>query len=208
MWLCYRGSVEEVTEFLSDNPNVHVNTYDYDLRYPLHIAASEGHTGLVHYLLQQKANVDAVDRFGNNALVDALRQRHEGVAALLRKHKSSLPQTDIGTVLCKNAFHNRLEETRQLFENGVSVNNPDYDGRTALHLAAACGHISVVQFLVKAKADLHATDRFEGRPLEDALRHEQVLCQTSGSRPRGNSISKLQSVSVRAHSLGRLCGAS
>ena len=47
----------------------------------------------------------------------------------------------------------------------------DYDGRTPLHLAAACNQLAVAQYLIEQGADIDAVDRFGGRPFDDAARN-------------------------------------
>ena len=52
-----------------------------------------------------------------------------------------------------------MRQLTRLVENGVDVNAQDYDGRTALHIAARNGTLSAVEFLVSHKADINAADR-------------------------------------------------
>ena len=44
---------------------------------------------------------------------------------------------------------------------GMDMSLADYDGRTALHLASAEGHVGVVKFLLeKCKVSPHVVDRY------------------------------------------------
>jgi ankyrin repeat protein len=64
----------------------------------------------------------------------------------------------------------------------LDINKGDYDKRTALHLASSEGHYDVVEILIKHGADVNVSDRWGGRPLDDAIqkgnkRVEQLLRQ-------------------------------
>jgi ankyrin repeat protein len=48
---------------------------------------------------------------------------------------------------------------QNLLDQGMLVDEADYDGRTALHLAASEGHASVVKLLLENKADVNPIDR-------------------------------------------------
>ncbi len=73
---------------------IDVNSTDYDKRSPLHLAASEGKVQAAEWLLKHKANVNAVDRFGNTPLSDALRGRG-------RQNKSVPPPLSLSSLaLC------------------------------------------------------------------------------------------------------------
>ena len=52
---------------------------DYDKRSCLHLAAAEGRLPVVKFLLEKKAKVNVVDRFGNTPLEDALKGHHRDV---------------------------------------------------------------------------------------------------------------------------------
>lgn len=57
----------------------------------------------------------------------------------------------------------------------IKISDPttaDYDKRTPLHLAAAEGHIDVVNWLLSKLADLNPIDRFKRTPLEEAVRSD------------------------------------
>jgi len=63
-----------------------LNSYDYDGRTALHLAASEGHLEIVKYLMSHGANANIVDARGNKPLDDAIREdRHEIVEYLKQK---------------------------------------------------------------------------------------------------------------------------
>jgi glutaminase len=60
---------------------------------------------------------------------------------------------------------------------GVDPEEADYDGRTALHLAASEGRAEVVDFFVRRGIDLGPVDRWGNTPLDDARRggHDEVI---------------------------------
>jgi ankyrin repeat protein len=62
----------------------------------------------------------------------------------------------------------------------------DYDGRTALHVAASEGRLALVGYLLNQGAQINVSDRWGGSPLDDAMRHRhdavQSLLRRSGGR--------------------------
>jgi ankyrin repeat protein len=142
-------------------------------RTPLHVASSAGHSDLVKWLLRAKADPSVKDKLGNTPLNDAVLAKCDKVAQLIRtEHPSQrFVNESSGVLMCQAAFDGNLVDLKRLINNGVLVNEADYDGRTALHLAACEGHVELVEYLVQAKADVNSKDRFGGTPLEDAVRH-------------------------------------
>jgi len=95
--------------------------------------------------------------------------------------------------MCYAAGNGDLEQVKHIIEEkGVDVNMADYDGRTALHLAASEGQVEVVNYLIGRGADVTLKDRWGGTPLSDAERgHFDNICEilvgagASRSRFRG-----------------------
>ena len=71
-----------------------VNATDYDFRSPLHVAAANGATDMVKFLLDHGAK-QQLDRFGGLPVHDAMRQDHYEVVKLLRGAETALPEQGI-----------------------------------------------------------------------------------------------------------------
>jgi len=61
-----------------------------------------------------------------------------------------------------------MDELQRLSAMGADLNAADYDGRTAIHLAAAEGQLEVVKYFINKNVNLSPKDRWGGTPLKDA----------------------------------------
>jgi len=136
----------------------------------LHFAAYGGNGAIVQLVLKlkPKLNVDSTADQDVTPLMIAAEQGHkECVAALLKAGANprmlTSPDENVGG---KNALHfaalNGHEEVITVLLNhnhGTAIDAPTTNGLTALMLAAGRGHVRVVDVLLKAGADVNATDR-------------------------------------------------
>eukprot|EP00026_Physarum_polycephalum_P004566 Phypoly_transcript_04588.p1 GENE.Phypoly_transcript_04588~~Phypoly_transcript_04588.p1 ORF type:complete len:601 (+),score=91.42 Phypoly_transcript_04588:309-2111(+) len=73
-------------------------------------------------------------------------------------------------ILCNTAAKGDLIKLKLLVEEEkFNVNDPDYDGRTPLHLAAEEGHLETVKYLVQRGANINVEDRWGTVPLRGAI---------------------------------------
>ena len=174
--MCSAGGLGDTTALaglLSGGADV--DAADYDGRTALHLAASEGQVAAIELLLGKGARVDVTDRWGGTPLQDAVRQRQRAAVAVLHRHGARLAG-DFAADLCALAAAGDLEGLGLWIEAGVDHRSADYDGRTALHLAAAEGRLDVVRLLLACGADPRVVDRWGSTPIHEARRagHQAV----------------------------------
>ena len=168
------GDVDTVRSLL--HRGLPVDSGDYDLRTTLHLAAVEGNLKVVEVLIEEGANVNVKDRWGQTPLQDAVNMGHGQVIELLQKHGGKLDYEDPSNALCSAASAGDLKKMKQLIDNGIDPNCGDYDARTAFHLASAEGKLKVTDYLLSVGANVNIQDRWDGTPLEDAIKSGQEVC--------------------------------
>jgi len=195
-----KNDTKEVARILTSG-DVEVDEGDYDDRTALHLACSEGHMEMVVMLLDiYRADHAVVDRYRGTPMMDAVRHKHDHIAAILRNHGAILQLEDPAERLCFAAANGDVEQLKRLVDNKVDVNLSDYDNRTALHLAASNGHMEIVKFLSEhPNLDYNPEDRIKGTPLQDAINHNHVEVQQYLLQ-RGASVGQMDVAS-------RLCSA-
>jgi len=191
------GNKEQLKRLIVNG--IEVNESNYDQRTALHLAASEGHVDVVEYLLEKKADANFRDRTGGTPLSDALRHKHERIQEILRMSGGQLKGIDIATELCSAAAEGDVAKLKALIVNGANPESADANNRTALHLAASNGEVTVLDHLVRLldpPMNLDALDSFGGTPLDDAYRHGKrvaiAILEDSGAH-RNTSDFVLQS---------------
>tara|TARA_R110002124_G_scaffold270207_4_gene438578 strand:- start:16752 stop:18407 length:1656 start_codon:yes stop_codon:yes gene_type:complete len=80
---------------------------------------------------------------------------------------------DASGYLCAAAANGDLSELRRLIATGADISRSDYDGRTALHLAACEGQVEAAYLLIRAGCELQPKDRWGNTPMDDAIREKR-----------------------------------
>lgn len=143
------GETETVEEWLRKDPNL-LNSFSPEGATPLHLAAHFGHRETLEFLLLRGADKNVISR-------------HE------------IQVTPLHAAL----YGRRTEIAKILLSHGADVTikrggkNWPRAGWTALHYAAGCGFVDLVEPMLDLGADIHARDD-EGRtPFSVALEESQ-----------------------------------
>jgi len=173
-----QGLLDEVKDVINKDT---ANTIkDYDLRTPLHVAASEGKLDVCDYLLSlPNAEHSPVDRFGTTPLQNCVDSGHTGCIELLASKGAKFAMSDsaMAARLCDLVMKNEAAKLKLHFLAGVDVNVADYDQRTPSHIAAAEGNVELAKVLLHHGANFSAVDRFGSSAWDEAKRnhHEEIL---------------------------------
>ncbi|KAJ3307193.1 hypothetical protein HDU76_004683, partial [Blyttiomyces sp. JEL0837] len=191
MLLCHASRIGDIEGLgvVAQEYGTFISIGDYDLRTPLHIAASENQKAAVELLLLHGANVHLRDRYGHSPLFDAVRCKHVEIAMLLRSagaHFAEEEESDLAALIASAASEGNLEMLKLLWDCCVDMNTQWLDGRTALHLAVSARQIEVLRYLMKNSLEvtnfdesmttlrsgieikLDIKDQFGRTPLDDA----------------------------------------
>lgn len=148
---------------------------------PLHIASAAGYSTAVQFLLENGANISAINSAQETALHSAASDGHEAVVQLLLGRDADVSVADrVGeTALHRAASRGHDGVVRMLLEKG-SIDSATYDlEQTTLHQAASHGHEVTVQVLLKNGVNASAVDFMGKTALHMAANcgHEGVVRQ-------------------------------
>ena len=120
----------------------------------LHLAFRNSHFETVKYLVENGADVNKTDGYGNTVLMDASRNGNFEIVEYLLENGADVNAKDEGSPLILASAKGHLEIVKCLAENGADVNFKDYYNNlkiclTALKYALENNHSEIVGYLVK-----------------------------------------------------------
>ncbi|XP_054732175.1 protein phosphatase 1 regulatory subunit 12A isoform X1 [Anastrepha obliqua] len=170
---CIDNNVEMLQLLLEYGANV--DAQDSDKWTPLHAAATCGHLELVRILIDHGANLLAVNTDGNmpydlcddeNTLdyIEAEMSKRGVTQELIDETRSSTERQ-------------MLKDLMEVARTGGDLEEPDNQGATPLHIAAANGYVRVVEFLLEMHVNVDAVDKDMWSPVHAAAcwGHLEVL---------------------------------
>ena len=167
--------------------------YDYSGRFAFEIGlpAKSGVSGCIMMVVPGVMGVATysppLDAIGNSARgVEFCRRLAEcfGLHPYTPDNMKSLRQSDVDVMTILFACARGHTSYLETIVSRDNANVCDYDMRTPLHIAAANGHLDIVQYLLSLGASASARDRFGRTALQDARdsgfdRIEQLLTRLS-----------------------------
>lgn len=122
---------------------------------------------------------------------------------------SQIERNLLPTLMCFHAAQGDLVSLKQLITSGAPRRAADYEGRQAIHLAAAEGHADVLRMLLSADsslgppAEINTADCNGHFPLDDALRYGVNAAAIANLRQAGARLSDWELVQTAR--TGELC---
>jgi ankyrin repeat protein len=124
---------------------------------------------VIQFLADEGCDLTAVDRFGRTPLFEAAVNQHTECITLLKMLGADLhvPPSTQASLLCGATSSGDASLLRMLLLAGANPASGDYDGRTAIHLAACTGS----ELLAKLLLDYLDTDETPVKKLKDRWGH-------------------------------------
>lgn len=126
-----------------------LSSVNHDQRTALHIACCEGNRKMVKHLLAYGVSVHIRDRHDRTALMEAIHGDYHDIIKTLIKcgaHMTGSARA-VGENLCAAAARGLVKRLQSYRLAGANLNQSDFSGRTALHVACLHGHKDVVEYL-------------------------------------------------------------
>ncbi|KAF6801170.1 ankyrin repeat protein [Colletotrichum sojae] len=141
-----------VAESLFGEGTFNTKSRDREMQRPLHLAARNGHTDMVAFLLEQGAEMNTKDSSGYTPLHVAANRGHTEMVAYLIEQKAEMEARDFHsqTPLHLAAAEGNTETVVYLIEQGADKEAEHFAGRTPLKPAVRRKHEDVVRVLVGA----------------------------------------------------------
>ena len=138
-------------------------------------SAAMGDIEQVQAWLQAGANKDAINQYGETALIFAASKGHTDVVVHLLSVGANKEAFNLTgeTALTFAADYDHADVIEKLILSGANKEATNQDGRTALMFSAANGHAAALSQLIKAGANIEALDNAHESAISYAAMHRR-----------------------------------
>ncbi|XP_041950371.1 L-asparaginase isoform X2 [Alosa sapidissima] len=172
-FLHYLGMVLDQFWLHSRDIQMDVNCGDYDDFKPMHRAAECGNIEMVTYLMKKGSSWQLMNHFGENPLSLAIKNRHFDLIKFLKLHHAVLKMPLVRAAMrLQQAVAKRDFSALYAWSLAeLDMDEKDYNGRTAMHLAVRMRDKQLVQILLRYGATPLERDIWNQTPLDEARKH-------------------------------------
>ncbi|MEZ5357377.1 MAG: ankyrin repeat domain-containing protein [Candidatus Zixiibacteriota bacterium] len=165
------GDLQTVKQLISHDKTI-VNFKDDRGTTALHLACDSGRTEVAKYLIQNGADLLAVDNDGDTPLHYAAFSGYPDCIRLLVEKGTPVDvlNTNKSTPLHYAAMRGKPEAAAVLLDLGADINRQNYDGETPVFIAAAIKNADMIKLLVERGADLEVANNYGRTPLLNTAR--------------------------------------
>jgi ankyrin repeat protein len=138
---------------------------------PLHSACNRQDADVIEFLLDRGADIEAINHFGENAILTAINATNTDAVRVLTERGISLTHVDAWghCALSNSVFMDCHGDLKFLLATRESYGITIHDGETLLHLAARNSNLQTIEMLMDIELcglDPHAVDNVGHTPLE------------------------------------------
>ncbi|NWX93970.1 SNCAP protein, partial [Nothoprocta pentlandii] len=177
------GQISLLPHLAADNLDKIHDDYDNNL---LHIAASQGHAECLQHLTSlmgedclNERNIERLTPAGlaiKNGQLECVRWMVSETEAIAELSCSKDHPSLIHYAGCYGQEKILLWLLQFMQEQGISLDEVDQDGNTAVHVAAQHGYLGCIQTLVEYGANVTMQNHAGEKPSQSAERHGHTLC--------------------------------
>jgi len=97
------------------------------------------------------------------------------IMELIKEGDKHIKEALLPSLICSVIYLNDIKLLNQIINMGIKINKGDYDNRTPLHIASACGHEEILRILIWNGSNINTKDRFGFTPLYEAVQHNRKI---------------------------------